>query len=149
MPCQSECRSSCDATVDRTADVRTDGDTSFAALVGDHPDVLGGLTDSGFVIPSPVQVVALPAIVAGNGKVFTRPRAIFNRLIVVFNRCAYRRHDRRGEKRNGQDAGVRRADTNAAETRTRPFAMRGFGANPRNRRPDTTVFQKSWSTVAK
>lgn len=58
-----------------------------------------------------------------------------------------RRHDRRVKERDGQDAGVRRADADAAETRTRPVAVRGFGADPRNRRPDTTVFQKSRSTV--
>jgi len=33
-----------------------------------HPEILKGLTDCGFVKASPIQVAALPTIIAGNGK---------------------------------------------------------------------------------
>lgn len=53
---------------DRTTDVQTLDVTPFSTIVGDHPKILKGLTHCGFINASPIQVAALPTIIAGNGK---------------------------------------------------------------------------------
>lgn len=53
---------------DRTTDVQTHNQTSFSMIIGNHPQILKGLTDCAFINASPIQVAALPTIIAGNGK---------------------------------------------------------------------------------
>lgn len=53
---------------DRTTDVQTHNQTPFSTIVMDHPLILKGLIDCGFINASPIQVAALPTIITGNGK---------------------------------------------------------------------------------
>lgn len=53
---------------DRTADVQTHDQTPFSAFVGGRPELLKGLTDCGYVNASPIQVAALPVVIAGTGE---------------------------------------------------------------------------------
>lgn len=55
--------------IDRTTDVQTHDQTPFSTIVSSHPEILNGLTDSAFINASPIQVAALPTIIAGNGKI--------------------------------------------------------------------------------
>lgn len=54
---------------DRTTDVQSQDETPFSTIIKDHPIVLKGLTDCGYINASPIQVAALPTIIAGNGNI--------------------------------------------------------------------------------
>uniref|UniRef100_A0A2S2PUL9 RNA helicase n=1 Tax=Schizaphis graminum TaxID=13262 RepID=A0A2S2PUL9_SCHGA len=51
---------------DRTTDVQTQDETPFSDIIKDHPLILKGLSDCEFINASPIQVAALPTIIAGN-----------------------------------------------------------------------------------
>ncbi|XP_001943847.2 probable ATP-dependent RNA helicase DDX20 [Acyrthosiphon pisum] len=51
---------------DRTTDVQTHDQTPFDAIITGHPLILKGLSDCGFTNASPIQVAALPTIIAGH-----------------------------------------------------------------------------------
>lgn len=55
---------------DRTTDVQTHNETPFSDIVTDHPLILKGLSDCGFINASPIQIAALPTIIAGNGNLY-------------------------------------------------------------------------------
>lgn len=55
---------------DRTTDVQTQDQNPFLTIIKGHPVILKGLTDCGYINASPIQVAALPAIIAGNGNVY-------------------------------------------------------------------------------
>jgi hypothetical protein len=55
---------------DRTTDVQTQDETPFSAIIKDHPLILKGLSDCEFINASPIQVAALPTIIAGNGNLY-------------------------------------------------------------------------------
>lgn len=55
--------------IDRTTDVQTYNQTPFSTIFSSHPEILKGLTDNAFINASPIQVAALPTIIAGNGKI--------------------------------------------------------------------------------
>lgn len=42
----------------------------FSTIVTNHPKLLEGLTDCGFINAAPIQVAALPPIIAGDGKIY-------------------------------------------------------------------------------
>lgn len=128
---------------DRTTDVQTHDETPFSAFAGDHPKLLKGLTDCGYVTASPIQVAALPVVIAGNGEICAR---VFT--TTSSRRFNVRRYDRRGEKRDRKDAYVCCADSDEVECGTESFAECCFGADARNSRANTTVFQKSRPTLA-
>lgn len=54
---------------DRTTDVQTQDQTPFSTIINSHPEILKGLTNCAFIYASPIQVAALPTIIAGNGKI--------------------------------------------------------------------------------
>lgn len=53
---------------DRTTDVQTQDQTPFGSIIDHHPTLLQGLADCGFTSASPIQVAAIPTIIAGNGE---------------------------------------------------------------------------------
>jgi len=55
---------------DRTTDVQTHDQTPFDAIITGHPLILKGLSDCGFTNASPIQVAALPTIIAGHGNLY-------------------------------------------------------------------------------
>lgn len=58
---------------DRTTDVQALKEMPFSMFVTDQK-ILTGLSSSGFQIASPIQVIALPTIIAGNGKMSNCPK---------------------------------------------------------------------------
>jgi len=56
--------------LDRTTDVQTHDQTPFDSIISEHPLILKGLSDCGFINASPIQVAALPTIIAGHGNLY-------------------------------------------------------------------------------
>lgn len=54
----------------RTTDVQTQDQTPFDDIIKGHPLILKGLSDCGFTNASPIQVAALPTIIAGHGNLY-------------------------------------------------------------------------------
>lgn len=54
---------------ERTTDVQTQDQIPFSTIINGHPEILKGLTNSAFIYASPIQVAALPTIIAGNGEI--------------------------------------------------------------------------------
>lgn len=72
---------------DRTTDVQTQDQTTFHTFVENHPLVLKGLTNCGYINASPIQVAACPVIIAGNGK-YTPTILLLSMFII----CDFCRH---------------------------------------------------------
>jgi superfamily II DNA/RNA helicase len=56
---------------ERTTDVQTHDQTPFSSIITNCPRLLKGLTACGYVHASPIQVAAIPTIIAGNGNIYT------------------------------------------------------------------------------
>lgn len=56
---------------ERTTDVQTHDRTPFSSVITNCPRILEGLTACGYIHASPIQVAAIPTVIAGNGIIYT------------------------------------------------------------------------------
>lgn len=76
---------------DRTTDVQTQDQTPFHNIIKNHPLIVKGLTDCGYINASPIQVAAFPVIIDGNGNIYYTISCLSTFII-----CDVYRHNSRG-----------------------------------------------------